>query len=209
MADLIQKSVLRALPIAIVALSLALGVSMAGAQSPGGSATHEYTEDVPTADGNDPSEDVGGGNGNGGQSDDENAGGGAGGSGGSNDTVPPVASGDFEAQGYDGAGAAGLADATNPDNPGGGAGGERSGQNLSSSRDAAQATPPAQTATTVTATTPSTTSDDDGAGLGLPLALGIVLLAIGGILWYRRRYPEALVDRSTNKYGALPNRLRT
>jgi LPXTG-motif cell wall-anchored protein len=32
-------------------------------------------------------------------------------------------------------------------------------------------------------------------GAGWPIALGVVLAASAGIYWYRRRYPETLIER--------------
>jgi hypothetical protein len=54
---------------------------------------------------------------------------------------------------------------------------------------------------------PVTANPDDGSrgiSAGWPIALAVVLLASAGIYWYRRRYPETLIERRVTR---VPQRL--
>jgi hypothetical protein len=162
----------------LIAAALLVGAPAAMAQLPGGSAVDQYTENVPGAGGDQP------GGGTNGGSDGTSDGSAAPGTdpsatGGSPSSASPS---DLSEGGAGSSGAGQDSGAANAS----GAGSSRGGV-------AAQGDVPATlTSQPVPADRPG---DGGGVSPGWPLALGVVLLSCAGIYWYRRRYPETLIDR--------------
>ena len=190
---------------AVVALGL-LVAPVALAQLPG-SANDQYTESVPTAGGDEPS--TGGGGNGGGNGGSANSGGGEGGTSSATDT-PAAEAPVTETPATDTS--AGVTEASATDqssaSTGGGGGnvssasGDRQGSGSGSGGQASQPdeAPLKPLETTVNSTPASSTAgseSDDGGGLGigLPIALGLLLVAAIGYLLYRRRSADPTTAR--------------
>jgi hypothetical protein len=176
---------------AVALIALLLGVGAGGAYAQDNAGIDQYTENVPGAGGDDHS----GGGGSGGA-------GGSGGSGGGDEatgtssgstapsnTVSPATSDELQAAGPDGQAAEALAESAGPQG-----GGSTSSGTAGSSSGAGSGSG------AVTADLSASTDDSSGLfglGPGLPIVLGLTLLAALGIALVRRRADNAGTSATT------------
>jgi hypothetical protein len=187
----------------LIAAAVLVGAPAAMAQLPGGSAVDEYTENVPGAGGDQPSGHSSSG-GTGGNSNDGSGSSGTGSTptaGGS--ATPSAASPSEPSQSSTGETGSG------PGASGGSASQTTSTVGGSSDTTASRtnrSTPTSVPATLTSQPVPVATDRPRNNGdisAAWPLALLVVALASVGIYWYRRRYPETLIQRP----GRTPQRL--
>ncbi len=169
----------------VLAAALLAGAPAAMAQLPGGSAVDQYTENVPGAGGDQPGGTHGASNGTNGGGADGSAPAGTdpGATGGSSSSASPSdlsESGGGSAAGGQGAGGANAS-----------AGGSLNGASARGDVPATLTSQPVPAA--------DSPGGDGGVGAGLPIALGVVIAASGAIYWYRRRYPETLIERGPRR----------
>jgi hypothetical protein len=173
----------------LIAVVLAFGAPAAMAQLPGGSAVDQYTENVPGAGGDQPS------GGNGGSSDATN-GDGTGSS--APATTTPTSPGQSTSGGSQASGGVENGATGDGSQTGGGLAGDQT-----STRSGGP--PPEVPATLTSQPVPAATDqpgDEGDISAAWPIALLVVALASVGIYWYRRRYPETLIQRP----GSTPQR---
>jgi hypothetical protein len=171
-----------------VIVAAALAAPAAAQLPPDNSAVDEYTENVPGAGGDKPSQDVGGGSGGGAAGGGGSSDGGSGGSD-SGGALPADTSSELEQAGAQGAAAADLAQATAPNDKQPRDAGKAGG---SSGKDdaAVGSTAGDRGSQGITPAASSSGDDDGGIGIGLPIALVAIAAAGAAVLVLRRRVGE-------------------